>query len=191
MPALVAAGLAASGVRRIAAAAIVIVATLAGAPTTLIDLYNARDIGNFAESPNGPWTVTITPEETQGLEFLRRITPAAAIVQMDPLARERVTWSLIPSFAQRRMAAGRPISLLGGTTDGSEYAERSLRVKRMYETSDVREAADIARALRIDFVWIDRVERAAYPAGMAKFEASPELFTLVFANAEVRIYRVR
>ena len=57
------------------------------------------------------------------------MTPPAAIVQMDPTARGRTTWSLIPSFAQRRMAAGLPISLLGGTAPDTEYADRSIRVQ--------------------------------------------------------------
>jgi hypothetical protein len=191
VPALIAAALATRGARRAVAIVLVAFALLAGAPTTIIDAYNAQDITNFSESPNGPWTVTITADETEGLEFLRRVTPATAIAQMDPLARERSTWSLIPSFAQRRMAAGRPISLLGGTADGSEYADRSRRVQRMYQTPAAREASDIARALRIDFIWIDRVERSAYPSGMAKFDTAPEYFTPVFQNAEVRIYRVR
>jgi hypothetical protein len=191
VPALIAAGLAARGARRGIAIVVVALAAAAGLPTTIIDAYNAQDITNFSESPNGPWTVTITSDETQGLEFLRRVTPTAAIVQMDPLARERSSWSLIPSFAQRRMAAGRPISLLGGTSDESEYAERSRRVQRMYQTPDASEAADIARALRIEFIWIDRVERAAYPSGMKKFETASEYFTPVFQNAEVLVLRVR
>ena len=191
VPPLIAAGWTSTGLRRQIAIAVAIAAVLAGAPTAIIDTYNAQDITNFSDSPNGPWTVTITPEETQGLEWLRRVTPAGAVVQMDPLARERSTWSLIPSFAHRRMAAGRPISLLGGTEDGSEYGARSMRVKRMYETSSAQEAADIARALRIEYVWIDRVERAAYPDGVAKFDSAPDRFMPLFQNAEVRIYRVR
>lgn len=191
VPALIAAGWASTGLRRRIVIAVAVAAVLAGAPTAIIDSYNARDITNFSDSPNGPWTVTITPEETQGLEWLRRVTPAGAVVQMDPLARERSTWSLIPSFAHRRMAAGRPISLLGGTEDGSEYGARSRRVKRMYETSSAQEASDIARALRIEYLWIDRVERAAYPGGVAKFDSAPDRFMPLFQNAEVRIYRVR
>ena len=165
---------------------------LAGAPTTIIDAYNAQDITNFSESPNGPWTVTITPEETRGSSGCARVTPPTAIVQMDPLARERSTWSLIPSFAQRRMAAGQPISLLGGTEDRHEYGERSRRVKRIYETPDAREAADIARALRIEYVWVDRSRTRRLPVGRRRSSTRrPQLFIPVFQNAEVTIYRVR
>jgi hypothetical protein len=190
-PALVAAALAATGASRRFGIAVVALAFLAGVPTTLIDAYNAQDVTNFAPSPNGPWTVTITPDEQSGLEWLRRTTPPDAIVQMDPLARERSTWSLIPSLAQRRMAAGRPISLLGGTQDDSEYGTKSARVRTMYATADPKQASDIARGMRIDYIWIDRTERAAYPEGAAKFDRSGELFSREFQNGEVSVYRVR
>jgi hypothetical protein len=190
VPGLVAAGLATREGRRAVAVGTVVACLLAGAPTLLIDAYNAQDITNFRDSPNGPWTVTVTREEREGLDWLRRTTPPTAIVQMDPLSRERSTWSLIPSFAERRMAAGRPISLLGGTTPGSEYAEKSEQVKTMYATPDARQAWDIARALRIDYLWIDDAERSAYPAGTPKFDASPQFFAPAFRNARVTIVRV-
>jgi hypothetical protein len=190
VPALIARGFVTSGARKALAVATAVVVVAIGTPTTAIDTYNAQDVTNFAPSPNGPWTVTVTADEQAGLAWLRANTPPTAIVQMDPLARERSSWSLIPSFAERRMGAGRPISLLGGTTDDSEYAERSARVRTMYGTSDPRQAHDIARALRLDYVWIDRTERAAYPGGMTKFDAAPQFFTPVFRNSEVSIYRV-
>ena len=191
VPVLIARGFVSTGPWRHVAIVTALLALLAGAPTTVIDAYNAQDITNFSQSPIGPWTVTVTRDESEGLDWLRHHTPPTAIVQMEPLARERQTWSLIPSLAQRRMAAGRPISLLGGTTPGSEYAEKSAQVKTMYATGSASEAHDVASSLRIDYVWIDRVERAAYPTGVAKFDRAPSLFAPVFKNAEVSIYRVR
>ena len=191
VPALIARGFVASGPRRAIAIVAAAIALAAGAPTTVIDTYNAQDTSNVSESPIGPWTVVLTPEEQQGLEWIRRMTPANAVVQMEPTSRERNTWSLIPSFAERRMSAGRPISLLGGTSDGSEYAERSARVRTLYETSDVRQAWDIARSMRINYLWVDRIERSTFPAGTAKFNGAPQFFIPVFRNAEVSIYRVR
>jgi hypothetical protein len=190
VPALIARGFVTSGARKALVVATAVAVVVIGTPTTAIDTYNAADITNFAPSPNGPWTVTVTGEEQAGLAWLRANTPSTAIVQMDPLARERSSWSLIPSFAERRMGAGRPISLLGGTTDGSEYAERSARVRTMYSTSDARQAHDIARSLRLDYIWVDRIERVAYPTGVAKFDAAPQFFTPVFRNSEVSIYHV-
>jgi hypothetical protein len=191
IPALIARGFIAPGLLRRAAIVAASLALIAGAPTTIIDTYNAQDVSNFSESPIGPWTVTITRDEHEGLEWLRANTPAAAIVQMEPMVRARQTWSLIPSFAQRRMAAGQPISLLGGTTAGTEYAEKAARVKTMYETANAQQASEIARSLRIDYVWVDQVERKTYPAGVAKFDASPRLFAPAFRNGEVSVYRVQ
>jgi hypothetical protein len=191
VPALIARGFVTTGAAKATAIATAIVAVLVGTPTTAIDVYNAQDTSNVSESPIGPWTVLITPEQRAGLAWIRHSTPQTAIVQMEPMVRDRSTWSLIPSFAERRMAAGRPISLLGGTSDGSEYAQRSARVRTMYQTGDARQAWDIARALRIDYIWVDGIERAAYGPGVAKFDGRFDLFTPVFRSGEVRIYRVR
>jgi hypothetical protein len=191
VPALIARGLSTTGALRGVAVTTALLALLAGGPTTVIDAYNAQDITNFADSPIGPWTMTVTRDEHDGLEWLRRATPGSAIVQMEPTVRARSTWTVIPSFAQRRMAAGEPISLLGGTAEGTEYREKSDRVKTMYSTHNAQEAWDIARSLRIDYVWVDRVERTAYAAGVAKFDASPQRFAPAFKNAEVSIYRVQ
>ena len=83
------------------------------------------------------------------------------------------------------MAGGLPISLL----NVPEYAERSDRIKTMYATKNPDEAANIARSLRIDYVYVDEVERRAYRDGIC-FDASPA-FEKTFEAPPVAIYRVR
>ena len=83
------------------------------------------------------------------------------------------------------MAAGLPISLL----NVAEYGERSDLARRMYATPDAGEAAAIARNLRVDYVYLDEVERRAYPGGIS-FDHSPH-FEKVFADDPVAIYRLR
>jgi hypothetical protein len=187
IPALIARGLLAARPDRAIAIIVTVCALIIGFPTLAIDVYNAQDITNRSDSPIGPWTVTITRDEHDALEWLRRSTPPTAVVQMDPVARGRQTWSLVPSFAQRRMAAGLPISLL----NVPEYREKSDRVKAMYATPDAREAFTIARSLRIDYVYVDRVERTAYPAGVSKFDRTPQYFAPAYRNDEVTVYRVQ
>jgi hypothetical protein len=172
--------------RKAVVAGVAGVALLAGLPTTVIDEYNARDIHNVSMGPGFPWTVVITPPQRHALEWIRAETPADAVVQMDPTVRERSTWSLVPSFGERRMAAGLPISLL----DVPEYHERSQRVRAMYDTPNAVEASEIARSLRIDFIYVDAVERAAHPAGV-RFGAAPDLFEPVFRESDAAVYRVR
>jgi hypothetical protein len=173
-----------AGRRRTALAGIA-VCLAAGLPTTIIDVYNARDIHNREMGPGFPWTVVVSPQQQRAYQWLREHTPETAIVQMDPTARGRSTWSNIPSFAERRMAAGLPISLL----NVPEYRERSETVAGMYGASDAAIAFDIARELRIEYVYIDEVERAANPRGISYDDW--RYIQKVFDDAPVAIYRVR
>jgi hypothetical protein len=159
----------------------------AGLPTTVIDAYNAQDITNFNLAAwDAPWTVMISPEQQQAFRWIRQNTAPTALVQMDPTIRQRSTWSLIPSLAERRMAAGLPISLL----DIPDYHEHSERVRVMYDTASAEEAWHIARGLRIDYIYADQMERSAHAAA-AKFDISPDFFTPVFRLGPVAVYRVK
>ncbi|MEN3340139.1 MAG: hypothetical protein V7647_3815, partial [Acidobacteriota bacterium] len=158
-----------------------------GFPTTAIDTWNAQDIGNRRPGPGFRWTIPIAPEQQQAFAWIQANTPPTAVVQMEPVVRGRDEWTLIPSFAARRMAAGLPISLL----PLPEYQERSERVKAIFSTPRPAEAADSARRLRIDYLYVDETDVAAYPEGTRKFDADSALFERVYANPSVRIYRVR
>jgi len=174
-----------AGGRRAIAATIVLLALVVGAPTTFIDEYNAQDTTNLSMGPGFPWTIVVTPQQQQAYTWIRNNTPTSAVVQMDARSRERSTWSNIPSFAERRMSGGLPISLL----NVPEYAERSDRIRAMYATKNPDEAGNLARSLRIDYVYVDEVERRAYKDGI-RFDASP-LFEKVFEASPVAVYRVR
>ncbi len=185
-PALIAAALSLLHDRagRIVTIAFTGVLMLAGAPTTLIDVYNAQDTTNLNMGPGFRWTVRLSPQEQEALRWVETRTPRSALVQMSLTPRGRETWSLIPSFARRRMAAGLPISLLR-TPDYDALAERADRI---YETADVDEAVALWRELKIDYLYVGVAEREAYPEGTAKFAAHPEHFGRVFANDQITIY---
>jgi hypothetical protein len=158
---------------------------IAGLPTTVIDAFNAQDVENTHEGIGLRWTIRITPEEQEALAWIRANTPQTAIVQADPMSRGRDTWSLIPSFAERRMAAGLPISLM----HVPEYDIRSSEVQKIYGYGDPERAWRSALTLGIDYLWVDIVERTAYP-NVAKFADHPEWFVPAFSNREVTIYRI-
>ncbi|MGH9329374.1 MAG: hypothetical protein ACRD09_02935 [Vicinamibacterales bacterium] len=188
VPALVARGLIIlwqAGFRRLAIAVVLIVLA-AGLPTTVIDAYNAQDVDNRRMGPGFHWTVALTPAEQEGLAWIRTHTPAEAIVQAEPTVRGRETWSLIPSFAERRMAGGLPISLM----HVPEYDTKSAQVRQIYTSDDAVAAWQIAKQLGIDYLYVDAIERLAYP-GVAKFDAHPEYFSAAFRNAEVTVYAVK
>ena len=158
-----------------------------GLPTTLIDDFNAQDIGNREMGPGFKWTIMLSPEEQEAYRWLRTQTPPKTLVVMDPVAHGRETWSQIPTFAQRRMAAGKPISLMAVP----DYELRSRLAHAIYADASPEAAARTARqlAFRILFVGPDE-ERSNPPEALAKFDRRPDLFRTVFSNSRTRIYEI-
>ena len=159
---------------------------LLGLPTTVIDAYNAQDVTNHDAGPGFRWTVVLNPAQQQALTWIRRTTPRDAVVQMEPVSRDRESWSLIPTFAERRMAGGLPISLM----NVPEYQATSARIEEMFATASPAEASAIAHALHIDYIYVDDDDRSRY-SGVAKFDASPEQFSLGFRRGAVAVYIVK
>lgn len=172
-------------VRTAAAIAVAMLILLIGLPTTLIDGYNAQDIGNRKAGPGFRWTVPVTAAQQAAFSWVRTYLPEDAIVQMEPMLRGRDHWSLIPSFAQRRMSAGLPISLL----PTPEYGAGSAEVRRIYRTTDPIEARDLAKRRGIQYFYIDGDDRAAYAEGMKKFDAP--YFERAYDRRGITIVHVR
>jgi hypothetical protein len=189
-PAIVGRGLAAlwQAGRRQMAVALVAFVILIGAPTTIIDAYNIQDVTNRGFAPRNEfhWTVLISPEEQAALDWIRTRTAKDAVVQMEPNIRGRETWTLIPTFAERRMATGMALALL----PLPQYEARNERVREIYASDDAALAWHDATSLGIDYLYLDATERAAYPA-VAKFDQSPAFFTPVFKNTEAAVYALR
>jgi hypothetical protein len=187
-PALAARALAAAGsvTWRRATAAVYALLFVIGLPTTLIDAYNAADIGNRLLGPGFHWTLVLPIQQVQAYAWIRRSTPPDAVVQMEPLVRERDGWSLIPTFAERRMAAGLPISLMRIPA----YRDRSERVRVIFDTPDPQEAWHIARDLGIDYIYVDELDRQKHPA-VEKFDRSPQFFSPGFKRGAVGVYQVK
>lgn len=205
VPAPIAAGLAALHCRfsRRHAAVAALATLAAGLPTTAIDLFNAQDTGNLhlsrdAERARGGevlfdpaqefhWTLVVPADSLEALTWLRTYTPPDALVQAEPTVRGRESWSLIPSLAARRSATGIPVPLLNRPI----YQERNGLVRELFATEDSSNAWTMARALGIDYLYADAVERAAYSKGVDKFEHDPAHFEVVFRNRTASVYAVR
>jgi hypothetical protein len=158
-----------------------------GLPTTLIDWYNAQDTSNVEMAAGFRWTVILTPAERDAFEWIQRRTPSHAVVQVAPGPRDRETWSFIPSFARRRMAAGLPISLL--VTEAVQNA--AAHIDTIFSSPDPIQSWTVAREEGVDFVFVGRVEREAFGANATKFAERPDLFLPVFSNRDTAIYEVR
>jgi hypothetical protein len=188
VPSLVALGFATMTAGRLKPAGYLLGALLfaAGLPTTLFDAFNAQDVEQTNRGPDFPWVVGVSRPERQALDWIRDYTPPRAVVQMDPVSRGRDTWTLIPSFAERRMSAGLPISLI----DMPQYRERSERVQSLFAAADVDDAWTIARSLDITYVYLGPVERRSYPQAEAMMRSRPDRFQQVFHNRASTVFRV-
>jgi len=188
LPLLAARGLAGlwdSGGRRLATIGTAVI-LLTASPTTLIDTYNAQDITNLRMGPGFPWTITLSPAQQAGCAWLRR-TPPQTVVQADPMARDRQNWSVIPTFAGRRMAMGQALPLL----PEPQQAYGKERAHAILVSLPLVAAHDEAQRLGIDYLWFDEDDvTAQLGANPPRFQEHPELFTLVFQQDDVFIYRV-
>jgi hypothetical protein len=157
------------------------------APTVGIDVYNAQDITNRGPGPSFPWTLIISPQEREALNWVKRATPPASIVQVEPIARGPGGWAYIPAFAERRMTAGIPIAMI----PLKPYERESAAVRSVFSAPTPDDAHTLARALGIDYLLVGMVERRSYEGPLAAIAARPDLFPRVFSNDAIEIYGVR
>jgi hypothetical protein len=189
LPGLVAVAVAqlSAAVGRTACALTVAILLIVGLPTTVLDWYNAGDITNREMGAGFPWTVRITPAQQAAFAWIQRQTAEDAVVQMDASVRGRASWTHIPTFARRPMAAGLPISLV----NIPDYQARSRKVRELYGTTDPEQAWTIAQDMHIDYVYVDEVERKAFgEAAIAKFDTSEAHFKPMYRHEDIAIYAV-
>lgn len=157
-------------------------------PTVAIDVYNAQDIRNREEGAGFPWTLIITPEEREAFNWIRAHTPPTAVVQPEPVVRAARTWAYVPAFAERRMAAGLPISMI--PLRGYELASQDVRYG-IFDASTAEDAHAMADFLQVDYLLVGEVEREAYGPQVEEMLGEPALFEVVFENAAIAVIKVR
>ena len=164
------------------------VALLAAVPTVAIDVYNAQDTSYRVRVRGFPWTLIITPPERQALDWLRTSTPADAIVQYEPTVRGAGWWCYLTAFAERRMAAGLPGSMI----PFKPYQEASETVRLgVFSAPSANDSYQIASNLGIDYLFIGPFERAAYRPAITRMDERPDLFQAAFRNDVVTIYQLK
>jgi hypothetical protein len=173
--------------RRTIAAAACVVLVIPALPTVAFDVFNAQDVENREQGPAFPWTLIITPPEREALDWIKSNTPADALVQVEPRVRDAGTWAYVPAFAERRMAAGLPISMipLRPYQHASDYVRDGI-----FRAAAPDQAYVTASSMGIDYLVVGPPERAGYPAGVAQLATRPDLFTPVFQNDAVTVFRV-
>jgi hypothetical protein len=174
------------GVPRLAIGLGAAAVALAAAPTVAFDLYNTQDVWNRGRGASFRWTVVLSPEEVQGLEWIKQYTPEDARVQVEPYARGRDTWAYIPAFGERRMSVGLPIGMI----PLAKYEKASGEIKELYRSTSAQEVYDAAVSHCIDYLVIGPPERAEYPTLQALLDAHPLRFRPAFRNDAITVYAV-
>ena len=132
------------------------------------------------------WTLVLDRDELEALAWIRALTPQDAVVQIDPFPRDAYTWAYIPAFAERRMAAGLPISMV----PLEKYEKASQEVKTVFTAGTGQAAHQRAVELGIDYLFVGRPEREANPQLEDRLGQRPDLFQPVFRNNTISIYFV-
>ena len=171
--------------RRAAAAAIVLM-FLAGVPTAAIDIYNTQDTTNHGEMPAGHATLRLHPDDLQIFDWIRNNTDPKATFQVDPVARDPEHWAYLPAFAERRMAAGIPISMI----PLAKYRAASEQIRLIYDEQALLAYERAVRA-HVNYILVGPQERDAHPGVEDRFHGLAERLPLVFKNGTISIYEVR
>jgi hypothetical protein len=173
-----------SGRTRVAAALTAAALAILALPTFAIDFYNTQDIGNYDLDNTYSWTLVQSRDEIAALTWIRTFTRPDAIVQIEPQVREGRRWADVPAFAERRMSAGLPISMV----PLDRYQAASQRVRAIYEARDGRAAFKLAAQMGIDYLIVGPPERKAYPGFEQVLRAHPAGFREAFRSGEVSVF---
>ena len=172
-------------VRVVAAVSVALLAVLS-APTFAIDFYNTQDTSNRLPGAGFDWTLVLHPDEIEALSWIRNSTPQNVIVQVEPFVRDSNTWAYVPAFAERRMSAGLPISMV----PLDKYEAASAQVRSLYEETDPVSAHDRANRLGIDYLIVGVPEQRAYPRIREVLRSRVDLFREAFHRGDVSIFYV-
>jgi hypothetical protein len=172
------------GRTRTATISATVVLALLSLPTFAIDVYNTQDITNYNPNDKNSWTLVLTPDELAAYAWIRASTSPDALVQFEPHAREGRRWADVPAFAERRLSAGLPISMV----PLAKYQEASGKVMALYQAHDPDTAFHLAARLGIDYLIVGPQERKMFPDFEATLRSGPNRFREAFRSGDVSVF---
>lgn len=147
---------------------IVTVLVVLGLPSVFVDNLIASDISK-------PSTYIRRPD-MEAAVWIKNNLPKQAIIQAEPnhpgieIGYEpKYYYSLIPIFAERRTVMGEWKVSSQAHSQTDMVGERFHSIKKMFSTSDLREAIEIIKKYSIEYVYLGELEKRLYPDGIIKF----------------------
>ncbi|MCI0564889.1 MAG: hypothetical protein MN733_41005 [Nitrososphaera sp.] len=135
----------------------------------------------------------IRESDKKATEWIKANLPADAIVQAEPNHpgveapyKPLYNYGLIPVFAERVTAVGE--WKVSSQEHGRAYetGKRLHDVRTAFSTIDIQRCFDILNKYNIQYIYIGKLERSLYPAGVSKFFSS-ERFDVVYSDGLVSI----
>jgi sugar lactone lactonase YvrE len=132
----------------------------------------------------------LRPGEYRAVLWLRRTLPGTPVV----LEAQGASYQ---EFSRISMLTGLP-TVLGwehhvkqrGNPE-LEVVARRLAVQEIYSSTDLARVGELLRKYHVGYVYVGWLEKQTYAGpGLTKFESSPALFKVAYANPETQIYRV-
>lgn len=124
--------------------------------TVFLDAYNSSQVTNVK------FGSLVSNEDMLASVWIRDNLPVNERIQTDPFERSE-SFSLIPTFAERRTAAGDKMHARIFLSDADLFDQLDDAVGAMFKTRDPVKVADLMDKLGIDHILIGDIERALYP----------------------------
>lgn len=163
---------------------IAIICFLAALPTFMTDLHVLMDVTNKS------CTTYVTEAEMEGALWLKSNTPRDAVVQSLIDYPGYFDYSVTIYFGERRAALGLWKMAFQRYPNNDAIRKRAGQIKMMFSTGDNTPRYDLARKLKLKYVFIGNKEEERFPGCGKRFRSDAKHFKRVFANREVAIYEV-
>jgi YYY domain-containing protein len=132
------------------------------------------------------WVRQSSPDDYAAIQWLTRNVQDAPVILEAPGQSYRAETSRVSAFTGLPTVLGWGGHELQWRGNYDEAGRREPDIKKLYTTRDEQETLTLLDKYAISYVYVGPVERAAYSAGLQKFDA---LMSVAFQQGSVTIYQ--
>lgn len=135
------------------------------------------------------WKSMISQADLKACEWIKKSLAPDAVVQSWPNYNEEAPYSLIATFAERRMAVGDSRHVPLFQIPDNVRIEREFQIPKIYE-QDPRPSLITCNHYKIDFIYWGAEEKGRFPGKMEALLAEGEHFKVAYDRDGVTILKV-